>query len=449
MINDVVVQTFLEAAESWVCDGYSLDIRYIADTDGAEKRIFSAMITLNPLPTKIDLGFQIECSRFSIGQIQRLRESKKSLLRMLTKATTGTLELPNEQCMLQAVQSHDFYSEMNQRERWFSELHLQVIGSDRPAILTTELVNLDNKLRLSNPPFDGLADAASWLGLNPPGTTRVLPSIDMRVGPPVDLIFDRCGLIGDRLSLILHAHPKFDVTRVGLAVRATPGNALDARRQISNEIRWGRVRDGRREGSVQLSLQQADNVLAMLMIGTSTVRRQWFIDPGKARNNRLIAIQHFDKDLRMIRQAVFVSSDSAKFEKGVAALLFLLGFSPAIQVETDAPDLITATPSGKLAIIECTIKISDFTSKLGKLVDRRSALSKSMDTSGHPALVSSVLICRLPRDQIAAHTELLRAHNTILIAGEELEAAFNQVRFPNDPDRLLDEALMRTSDSPA
>jgi hypothetical protein len=202
---------------------------------------------------------------------------------------------------------------------------------------------------------------------------------------------------------------------------------------------------GRREGSATIALRNADAALVMLSVGSSTVRRNWFLDPTKARNNRLLAIQHFDKDLRMVRQAVLESADSAKFETGVAALLFLLGFSPAVQLETDAPDLVVTTPGGQLGIVECTTRIADFSSKLGKLVDRRGSLTKSLQASGHTANVVAAMICRLPRDQIAAHEGELRALNTILVTGEDLAAALERVRVPNDPDRLVAEALARMS----
>jgi len=443
LTNEIIKQTFLEAADAWVCDGYSLDIRYLAEVDGDAILLWDASVALNPLPAKQDLSFRIESTNFIVGQIQRPHEKKKSLLTLLDKAAEGVLQLSDKELTLPGDKPYDFYSEMNQRERWFSELHLQVSGDRRPLPSLNLLATIDNTLRSSQPPFDGLADAASWLGLVAPGTSANPPSIGIRVGPPVDLIFDRCKLVDDRLLLTLHAHPKFDIANLGLAIRSVPGSGLDARKQVSSEIRWSRVRNGRREGTAQIDLERADNVLAMLMIGSSTVRRQWFLDPAKARNNRLLAIQHFDKDLRMVRNAVLESSDSSKFEKGVAALLFLLGFNPSVQLETDSPDLIVTTPGGRLAIVECTTRIADFASKVGKLVDRRGALSRSLDASGHPALVSAVLICRLPRDQIAVYADEVRAHNTILVTGEDLAAGFDRVRFPNDPDRILEEVHAR------
>jgi len=229
---------------------------------------------------------------------------------------------------------------------------------------------------------------------------------------------------------------------MGLAIITFPSNDLNTRLQLSSQISWKRPKNGRRGGTAEIHLEQAYSALVMLMVGESTVRRQWFLDPTKARNNRLLAVREFDKDLRMIKRAVLddPGADSHRFERGVAALLFLLGFAPMIQLEKDAPDLVVMTPGGTLAIIECTTKIADFHLKLGKLIDRRGALIKTLSASGHQARVDAFLVCALPRDQISAQQETLKDHQVILIAKDQLESAFEQVLFPSDPDKLLDEA---------
>jgi len=178
----------------------------------------------------------------------------------------------------------------------------------------------------------------------------------------------------------------------------------------------------------------------MLMVGETVVRRQWVLDSAKSQNLRMLAMQHFDADIRKVRQALFDSTDSAKFESAVAAILYLLGFNPAVQLESDAPDLVVTTPGRKLALVECTTRIADFHAKLGKLVDRRSSLGKSLAGSGHPSEVHALLVCRLPRDQLAAQASEVQAHNIILVTREDLELAMYRVRYLNDPDAMLDTA---------
>jgi hypothetical protein len=445
MTDDVVRTAFLEAAAAWICEGYSLDVRYLAISDTEGRRIWDALITLGPIKAPRDVSLHIDTTGVLIGQFHRDGATKSELMDVLSRAVAGVIGPAENELTLRSDRALYFDSEMLNRDHWYSELHLQVVGGLIPSPSPAALAEIDNALRLSSPPFDGLADVAMWLELSAPGNIPRPTSITVRVRPPVDFILDSSALADDCLRMTFHAHPTFDVSSARLAVRAAPGDGLGSRRQVASEIVWGAMVDGRREGSAKISLQNADAALVMLMVGNSTVRRNWFLDPAKARNYRLLAIQHFDKDLRMVRQAVLESNESAKFETGVAALLFLLGFSPAVQLETDSPDLVVTTPGGQLGIVECTMRIADFASKLGKVVDRRGSLTKSLQASGHTPQIAAALVCRLPRDQISAHQSELRAHNVILITGEDLTAMLARVRFPNDPDRLVADALARMS----
>jgi hypothetical protein len=438
------VEAFLQSAGDWLCDGYFLDTRYIAATAPSCPEIISASLLVHPLPPhRRDLGFRISGSRFLIGQTQTVSARRASLVDSIERAISGEISVAGEAMRLLPESAFNFYSEMAVRDRWFSELHLQILGARRPQLSSFELASADNELRLASPPFDGLTDACNWLGLTTPGSTANPNTINIRVGPPVDLIFDECWLTADLLKLTLHAHPKFDISRVRLAVRAAPDNGLLGRQQIASKIAWQRSKDGRRPGVVEIALPQSDSALVMLMIESSNVRRQWFIDPAKARNNRYLAVQHFDKELRMVRQAVLESSDSVKFEHGVAALLFLLGFTASVQLETDAPDLVVTTPGGKLTIVECTIRTADIAAKLGKLVDRRGSISKYLAASGHPAEVNAVLVCRSPLDQLPAKALEASQNKVILLTNKDLLAAFDRVRLPGDADEILAGAIAR------
>lgn len=386
----------------------------------------------------------IEAQGFVVGHLQLNAESTESLLEVINKAASGCITVRGNDFTVARSGDLNFYSEMSHRDRWFSELHLRVTGETYGAS-SNHLAWIDNALRKSSPPFDGLVDAASWLGLTAPGAS-IASGISISVKPPVDLLLDKCALVDDQLTVSLLAHQQIDVTQVGLAIRAVPGEGLVSRTQNSPLIVWEDAKDGLRTGTLKLSVRNADNALLMLSVGHTTVRRHWLVDSAKARNHRLLAVQLFDRDLKMIRTAVMESNDSTKFEGGIAALLFILGFSPAVQIETDAPDLVVATPSGRLAIVECTTRIADFGTKLGKLVDRRGALLKSLQANGHPARLSAVLVCRAPRDQIAVGAEDLRHHKVTLLTGEDLTAAFDRVRFQTDPDELLQAAEANIGD---
>lgn len=431
---------FLLAADAWLCDDYALDIRYIARSSSNGLAIVSATISMAPLRSALDNSFSIATENILAGQIQKFPVSKTELDSILNSAMEGRISLPKASISLQGNPPFDYYSEMVRRDRWFSELHLQ-IGGGRNAMPSPELLaKIDNDLRAASPPFDGLTDLAGWLGIDLAALNGGVPAITIRVSPPVDLIFDQCELRDNLLTLVLHAHQSFDIARLSLAVRGMPGSGLAGRLQATNQVVWDDVNDNRRQGVARIQMQDCDSALAMLMIGSSTVRRQWFLDPTKARNNRFMAVQHYDTELRKIRSAVLESPESAKFELGVAALLFLLGFSPVLQLETDSPDIIVTTPGGQLVLVECTTKISDFSAKLGKLVDRRGSLSKVLAGAGHPPEILATLICRSPRDQIAAHEDELRSHKVLLLTREDLQNSFDLVRHPSDPDKIVTRA---------
>ena len=430
----------MESAEVWVCDEYSASIRFIAGVDGQNLYIWEAVIGLTPLPPVVDNSFSIESDIIYLGQIDINLATKKDLIRLIDNAIQGVIETPRGTIVLAKEKNYSYYSESSHRDRWYYQLHVSISGSSYPTSASYDLIDIDNLLRLSSPPFDGLYDAAGWLGLSTTNLGNNNPSIDMRISPPVDLIFDECKLNDDVFKIVLHAHPLFNTKLLHVALRSAPGDNLKTRLQIASEIEWKRAENNLLLGTASIRVNNSDSIIAILMIGNSVVRRQWFLDPNKARNNRLLAVQSFDRNLKMIRNAVLETTDSSRFENGIAALLFILGFSPCVQIETDSPDLIVQTPNGRLILVECTLKISDFQAKIGKLVDRRGVLIKELEKSGHSSLIASVLVCRLPRDQIAAHADDLRSHNTILITQDQLNDAFDQVRYHSDPDKILEEA---------
>ena len=439
-----MIDAFLFAADAWLCNGYWVDIRYVAERGPAGVSLWQASILLSPVPPNIDSNFQIATPRLVAGQVQRLVRRRTEVLGLLRDATGGRIDIHDHQLRIRVA---DYSSEMSSRDSWYSTLHLSMISDHAVIPLSNDLAEVDNALRMHELPFDGLVDLCGWLGLQAPGAGAA-SQIHLRVLPPCDLIFQTSSLKENTFRFTLHAHPTFDTSRVDVAIRVAPGQGLAARRQVADQVHWRRPRNGLRVGVAEVEVTDADSVLAMLMIGGTNVRRQWFSDPDKARNIRLLTMQHFDKDLRMVRSAVFDAPDSAKFERGVAALLFLLGFTPAIPLETDSPDIVAATPGGRVVIVECTTRIADFASKIGKLVDRRTSMARTLTANRHLNPVSAALVCRIPREQIA-NQELALRHGVILIASEELANAFQRIFVPGDPDAWLTEALARLPEGPA
>lgn len=435
--------TFLAASDEWICDDYALDMRYIALPHAFGPVLISAVIGFYPLQAKDDNSFRVHTAGIWAGQIQKYPLKKSEIERILRDASEGVFDIGGVSLRLGGNPPFDYYSEMINADSWFSELHLHVSGGVVLMPSPQSRLSINNELRAAATPFDGIPDLVNWLGIDAAAFNGGSPSITLRVGPPVDMVLDRCSLKDDQLSIEFHAHPSFKVDRLNLAIRGEPYANLSCRRQFAHAISWREVEDGKRVGVLQTSLANVDGALAMLLIGQSTVRRQWFVDAAKARNRRWMATQHFDENLQKVRNAVLDSDDSRKFEQGIASLLFLLGFSPVVPIETDAPDLIVTTPGGQLVLIECTKRIADFSTKLGKLVDRRGSLSKALSSARHPSDILAVLICATARDQIALLKDELQGQKVLLLSREDLVASFDRVRHQSDPDALVTAAFER------
>jgi hypothetical protein len=440
MQSQQLIQYFLDAASSWVCDGSSLEIRYVAIRRMGHLELVEASIGLGPAPHHHDLSFEVSAHDLVAG-LHQASVSKAEAMALIEGATQGRLEFGAHKLCLASPEDLDAYSEMTHRDRWFCPLHLRISARRASGPGSTLISLVDVALRRAEVPFDGTEDLTKALGLDPDFTGLRAPAITLTILPPVDLVLAETSVSNNLLAATLHAHSKLDIAQVGLALRAAPGQGLAARRQAASQIEWGEPEGFLRVGTARVQMTDADSVLAMLSLGSHTVRRHWVIDPPKVRNPRLLAHAQFDSELRKIKNGLFETTESARFEEAVGILFYMLGFAAIAPMEKEAPDLIVSTPSGQLVLVECTLRIADFGAKVGKLVDRRTALSKALAAANLPGSVLAVLVCRSQRDEIAASSQVLRNFNVVLFAAEDLHSLFLKARFLSDPDGLVSEAV--------
>lgn len=438
-------EQFLEAAREWICDGFALDVRYLATKQDGVLRVIEASLTATPLTEVEPVSFSIEVGSLVAGQEFIRSLPRDEILDRLDRATKGCIDANGLKLLLPQTSNPDYYSEFPIREGWLFDLHLQTRGEKVQTPDSYAALAIDQDLRRASIPFDGLTDLCGWLNLSDPRNMSQQPSISMRVNAPIALMLGESKLDSNRLSAVFHAHPNFDTSNISLAINEFPGVGLHSRQQIGDRVTWGGVKKGRRIGRLRMQLRNAASVHAVLSVGKRTAMRGWLNDPKKGVNVRYLATRQFDNELEKLKQAVFETTESRKFEKGIASLLFLLGFSPAQHIEEDAPDVIVASPKGTLALVECTLRVPDFQRKVGKLVERRNALLTTLQTNRHNVKVAGFLVCSLPRAQIAVEDSLLIRQEISLITREDLVKAFEQVRLPGDPDQMLDAALERLS----
>lgn len=447
MADQTAKENFLESAKQWICDSYSLGIYYLASVEEGSTKVVDVALRLNPLPPDQSINFCVKAGNLLAGQEFISGLSRDELVSRLTAATQGVLQVDGTVLHLAQETELEYYSEQSNKDVWFAELHLQITGNRLRAVSSIEAAQINTALRQATPPFDGIEDLCSWLNLTDRRINGRESAVSIRISPPVDMLFDQTSIKENQFTLSFIAHKNFDVSKVGVSIREFPGKGIESRKQLGASIAWKRPKGVSRSGILKAKLLNADSVLAMLTLGSQTVRRQWFTDSNKALNIRYVATQFFDKELKYLRQVLLDSTDSVKFEQAISSLLYLMGFSNAIQVETQAPDILVTSPGGKIAIVECTTRIADFQNKLGKLVDRRNALQASIGATGNVHRVDAFLVCGLPKTQIAAADRLLSQYKVTLLCREDLAQALLQVRIPTSPDELLDRAAAQLEQS--
>jgi hypothetical protein len=435
---------FRSAAEHWLADGGSLEVTFLASEAGGIVTILDASLSFVPVPVTRDVDFIVKFGSLLAGRKTVPSISRATALGFVEEAIAGRVQLQKLKLTLGGSESYDLYSEIPHRDRASHELHLQVSGQPSGSAVVNPGLD-DHLLRTATPPFDGMVDLLQTLSLSDTRSTLRRPAITLRVQPSVEVALHTATLTSNRLNLDFLAAARADRSKIHVAIRVFPGSGLNARQQVGDKIEWKRAVGGVRAGSLTLALEKADAVLVMLSYEGFTVRRGWVVDPEKATNPRTMAMQSCDKDLKQLRHSLLDSTDSARFEQAVASLFFLLGFSSGPVLETQAPDVLLATPNGAIVLVECTMRISDFAAKAGKLVDRRHNLISRFQASGQSLRVEAILVSSQPRGQVAAEEARIAEFNIALLTKEDISTALSQVLLPNNADKALDEFLNRRS----
>jgi hypothetical protein len=128
---NTLVQEFLDTSQSWICAEYYCDFRCVAMRGASHYNLLDASLTLNPLPPPNN-AFWIDVEGFGIGQVHTLSQHDP-LIKLLADATAGSFTFGGRTFILPSGGSIGIYSDMVLRERWFSDLHLRLHGS-QPAV---------------------------------------------------------------------------------------------------------------------------------------------------------------------------------------------------------------------------------------------------------------------------------------------------------------------------
>ena len=320
------LELFKSASSQWLCDPYSVEIRYIAKKENNNTtKILSCSITFFPIPWSNSNQVEVSTNQILAGKKQISNISLKVLKDILEKLEHGKLSLENLELSLETKSEPSYYTEMISNDRWFCDAHLLILGDALDPLSSVEIAKLNSELRLGKTPFDGINDLLDSFNLPDCISTYKQPQIEIRISPPIDLISNQCHTSDGKFHLVLNAHPSLDIKNVSLAIRTftTPGQSSPLRKQVSKKIKWLQEND-RQVGNLEVKVEKAFASQAILMLGTNTVRREFFEDIAKVPNRRLFTLSFFDKELKRLKSALS-GTDSIQFEKSRKFISIYIG----------------------------------------------------------------------------------------------------------------------------
>lgn len=324
---------------------------------------------------------------------------------------------------------------------------LRVYGAQRRGLF--DRTKLDWELKAAETPFDGLSDFLGEVGL--PAPEGDMCSMDVVFLNVVE-VAAWSGVTGTKATIDVIMSPRLSPRDMRLGYKVFQHrNVVKRESQAGTALAW-HERDGMPVGHFELQVPDGAVIQVFLSYKGEAQQQYWMVDPNSPPNPRLSAYSLFDKDLEVLRDFLFETSQPRKnpqrdFEDGVAVLLFILGFSNVntggIQRLQEAPDGLCCTPSGDYAIIECTTGHPDRDDKLSKLFTRAQALRGTMDRAGlQQRTLLSVLVTALARNDIP-EAELTKAAEMriLVLCKEDVEASIQRATFGENADRLYAEAI--------
>src|SRR5690348_9101910 len=188
------VATFLAEASQWITNPCSIDIRFAARrvSAGSGWEILAAHIGIVPFPlvNSENFEFSLEVGDFWFGQ-EQLHDVPASIAqRIIQDACEGSVALYSKVITMGAAVKG--YSRANLGDEWFvSYLGLLVNTYPQPDDRPKVTPALEDELRRSSPPFDGLSDLLTWLNLANDFNDQGQARLRINIAAPADVVVDQ------------------------------------------------------------------------------------------------------------------------------------------------------------------------------------------------------------------------------------------------------------------
>jgi hypothetical protein len=445
---DRAIQQLKASTKKWSLGYVGCRVSLIALRDGTSWKILTGQIICrigNVLvePRVIEspgvIAMQVDIEKGFAGALKLFLHLRKGMISLAGRKFTFPLDQD-------LSGSFDFLSPNALREGRRISI-LRVFGAMRHQFF--DRTKVDWELRAAGPPFDGIADLASEIGLAVPESDRVHFEFALLNVAEIDYSSAVQGEVAQVKFLMAR---KLDARKIRVGYKVFHARQMKARGFVEGKA-LSPIRDGEFiRGGFQLSVPKASVVQLFVSYDGSTQHQYWIVDAAALPNARRSVYALFDKELEVLNDYLFEKAQPRKipqrdFEDGVAILLFISGFSVVnlggVSRLQDAVDGLCYSPSGDYAVIECTVGHPDNDDKLSKLFSRSQLVRGALDRAGLqqkkllPVLVTAMSKSEIPEPEI----EKAAGMGVIVACREDLVSALQRAEFGENADRVFADAV--------
>ena len=143
------LELFKSASSQWLCDPYSVEIRYVArKVSESTGSILSCYVAFYPIVWPKPDKVRVSTSQIIAGRERLSNVSLNVLKEILERLENGKLSLDNLELTLESKSSLSYFSEMISNDRWFCDAHLLTLGDALDLFNTVEIAKINSERRL-------------------------------------------------------------------------------------------------------------------------------------------------------------------------------------------------------------------------------------------------------------------------------------------------------------
>jgi hypothetical protein len=306
--------------------------------------------------------------------------------------------------------------------------------------------HLEWEVKVADMPFDTLDELLSHCGLPAWNTTMGQGETTLELVAKAPGQIDKYSVIREGKGIIeCRAAKALDTRKLKIGFRIFEKNhEIKRGNVIGSSLAW-RVENDLKLGKCEVDTGDAPILEAYLSYDGIPLDQSSISDPKKHLNPRYAIHQLIDPEIEYLSKLLFEPKGSQRadnFEGAVSTLLALLGFSTSsygvLPMLKDGFDIVAITPSGHIAIVECTVDILDRNDKIAKLVHRTQAAKEKLTSAGYSGLeIQPVIVTALSREKVAASLSDAGAHGIAVFCKENLEEAVRQIALPLDAEQFF------------